>query len=111
MALQTKGLMTPNIWISETYISTFDRSPGGGIGPSLGVYLYRTTQKTSIPRVRIRTAEMYVGAVEDRRLGHWDGLKTRISIVKYRRGSTAVWRYLYEYYENENVRTVNHWSK
>ena len=53
---------------------------GGGIGPSLGVYLRRTTQKTSIPRVRIRTAEPFVRAVENRRLGHWDQLKTRIAI-------------------------------
>jgi hypothetical protein len=53
---------------------------GEGIGPSLGVYLRRTTQKTYIPRLRIRTAEMYVRALEERRLGHRDQLKTSIAV-------------------------------
>ena len=67
-----------------------------GFVPSLGACLHRTTQKTCVPQAHIRTAEPYFRALEDGRLGHQDRHKTRIAVVKCRRGFTALRRYSFE---------------
>jgi hypothetical protein len=110
MALQTKERMTQKYGFQNLIYHNFVGAPGVGIGPLLGARLHRTTQKTPVPEVHIQTAEPYVRAVEDRRLGHRDRHKTDIAVRHNRRGYTAVRRSSFECLEKANMRTVNHRS-